>query len=99
MVAIHETDGLGLGADLEHLRGAAELKSLIMATMSPSTSTLPYASLTTRSASGASAAASSGHSWPQVMHSYLSAWAATSFISHMGQAGWLIKRGGGMSLA
>src|SRR5882757_3024965 len=66
-------------------------RSLIKTTQSPSASTLPWASLTTRGASGASGSASRGHSWPQVTHSNLSGNSRTSVISHIGQGGLLMN--------
>src|SRR5258706_9326406 len=67
-------------------------KSLIKMTQSPSASALPWASLTTRAVSDVAGGASRGHSWPQVTHSHLFGNSNTSVISHIGQAGLLIKR-------
>ena len=59
-------------------------KSLIRMTQSPSASTLPWASFTTRAFSGSGAFS---HSCPHVTHSQRSACSSTSVISHIGQAG------------
>ena len=59
-------------------------RSLIVVMLSPSASTLPWASLTTRGPSGAS---SLGHSWPQVAHSQWSGCESTSSRVQTGQAG------------
>ncbi len=60
--------------------------SLIICTISPSLSSLPNASITTRGPCTSSGSSSTlSHSWPQVRHSYLEELSMTSSRVHSGQ--------------